>query len=106
VVCKPSHQSKRDAIPTILDHLFNALGITAVTEEMGNQLQVQLFIITKKHNRIMMISDTVPSVSLLGISFLQKLALKNGHLQREYVYINYNQHLSLQINDELYCGYP
>lgn len=39
-----------------------------------------------------------PSVLLLGISFFQKLALENEHLRREQMYINYNQHTSLQIN--------
>lgn len=77
--------------------------MTAVTEEMGNQYQVRLFIITKKHNRIIMTSDTVPSVALPGISFLQKLAFKNEHLQREYAYINCNKHISSQIKGEPHC---
>lgn len=37
VACKPSCQMERDAIPIILNHLLDALRITAVTEEMGNQ---------------------------------------------------------------------
>lgn len=48
----------------------------------------------------MTISDTAPSVPLLGVSFLQKLALKNEILQREYLYVNHNPHRSLQINGE------
>lgn len=103
VVRKPSCQTKKDAIPIILNHLLHASGMTAVTEEMGNQYQVWLFIITKKQNRIIMTSDTVPSVALLGISLLQKLALKNEHLQREYTYMNCNKHISLQIKGEPHC---
>lgn len=99
-VGKPSCQTKRDVIPIILIHLLHASGITAVTEEMGNQYQAWLFIIAKKHNRITMISDTVPSVPLPGIGFLQKLAPKNEHLQRKCTYINCTQRVSLHINAE------
>lgn len=43
-------------------------------------------------------NNDVPSVLLLGISFLQKLAPKNEHLRREQMNITYNQRTSLQIN--------
>lgn len=34
---KPPYQTKGDAMEIILNHLLHAWGITAVTEEMGNQ---------------------------------------------------------------------